>query len=409
MQSAAAIVCALALALALALAFVAQRRQRREAFGPPAVRMASNPFNVAGPPVQSFATTMWPDLLKAAPRAPPLFDGAPIELLCDPDDAAKHYAGMRGVPAARAGHFLLLTAPNRTSATSVANWAGARVGYTDRSELLLALSLMTAARLSPRRVTLVWVPKPRFERLSEALADDVDVVVAYVVRDSAFFDIIARQTLNAAGFGAAGVSVDTVNVTAPEEMEAEGAALVRAVRFSYPHVQADTVPLGDWFGPGAAVVVSPANQRAAVLLRMTQVWVQLGARRGAHVERFVTQYVWDAEALDARFACVGGAVNAPKAECDSAFDAAGLPKRTPTAWDRRCESDEECPYVGEGGGCRDGSCDLPVGVLRLSFRQAAGGEPLCDAASGAACSPVFAKDGALSVNADATEALRRAG
>jgi len=75
--------------------------------------------------------------------------------------------------------------------------------------------------------------------------------------------------------------------------------------------------------------------------------------------------------------------DSPKHECfekPQILDRVGC-EREGSTWDRRCVYDAECPFftgVGEGGGCVNGYCELPVGVRRLGYRSGVpGDEPMC--------------------------------
>ena len=107
------------------------------------------------------------------------------------------------------------------------------------------------------------------------------------------------------------------------------------------------------------------------------------------VENFITRLEMPADYLEAVkedydksnkggfYGCYGnGEVNS-KFECDSYYNIDGTPKQYYSFWDKRCDTDIECPYyksnsnyVNNRGGCINGGfCEFPVGVKRLGFTK----------------------------------------
>ncbi len=66
--------------------------------------------------------------------------------------------------------------------------------------------------------------------------------------------------------------------------------------------------------------------------------------------------------FDARFRCVDDPIIKNSHICPN------------NSWDRPCEVDEECPFFQSGnpalrGGCKDGYCEMPIGVSRVGYRK----------------------------------------
>lgn len=64
-----------------------------------------------------------------------------------------------------------------------------------------------------------------------------------------------------------------------------------------------------------------------------------------------------------------------KGLCESSFDVIGKPK-VKGVWDKPCETDNECPffqkntnYLNYRGGCQNGYCEFPLGVVRTGFKS----------------------------------------
>ena len=73
---------------------------------------------------------------------------------------------------------------------------------------------------------------------------------------------------------------------------------------------------------------------------------------------------WDATVDDPRFRCTAEPTVKNRFICPG------------NSWDRPCEQSEECPFYvggggggGGGGGCKDGYCEMPLGVERVGFRK----------------------------------------
>ena len=77
------------------------------------------------------------------------------------------------------------------------------------------------------------------------------------------------------------------------------------------------------------------------------------------------------------YGCYGNGEITNKFECDSYYNIDGTPKNYYSFWDKKCETDEECPYFKSNtyypnnrGGCIKGNyCEFPVGVKRLGFTK----------------------------------------
>ena len=76
------------------------------------------------------------------------------------------------------------------------------------------------------------------------------------------------------------------------------------------------------------------------------------------------------------YSCYGNNNIKNKFECNSYYTKEGLDKNYYSVWDKKCYSNDECPYYkantkynNERGGCIDGYCELPIGVKRIGFTK----------------------------------------
>jgi len=111
------------------------------------------------------------------------------------------------------------------------------------------------------------------------------------------------------------------------------------------------------------------------------------------IENFITRLEMPSDYLDAIkenynvsdknnkgggfYGCYGNSEIKNKFECDSYYKIDGTPKTYYSLWDKKCVSNNECPYyksnsnyVNDRGGCiNNGYCEFPVGVKRLGFTK----------------------------------------
>ena len=76
------------------------------------------------------------------------------------------------------------------------------------------------------------------------------------------------------------------------------------------------------------------------------------------------------------YACYGNNNIINKFECDSHYTKEGIEKNYYSIWDKKCSSNNECPYYKSNkkynnnrGGCVNGYCELPIGVKRIGFTK----------------------------------------
>jgi hypothetical protein len=76
------------------------------------------------------------------------------------------------------------------------------------------------------------------------------------------------------------------------------------------------------------------------------------------------------------YGCYGNNKIVNKFECDSFYTKEGNPKDYYSIWDKKCATNEECPYYKKNtryensrGGCINGNCEFPVGVKKIGFTK----------------------------------------
>jgi hypothetical protein len=381
------------LMLALAAGFLAEPQPVEhfiDSSSPKIHWVGDNPMNIEFKPdiyrlekatLGSFDVKTWPDIFPAAPDLP-INLKAPATatvLAVDPLDAG-HWSGR---PTFQMPTGYIVGLANLTAALGMTcghDWVGRTIGYTDRTSLLFILTVLHGHRIARESVRIVRVPKVYWDKLEEVLTETVGVIVTYVVPGSPMHKLILMQNVSVMGF--------------------QGIEAAR-IRLTSPHVKLESVNMGVIFGAGVAQVMGRERTSRVPTLALTGVMIDgpvdaakaqilegadsvggrivamgVETRGGAGTETFVSRLEWPDTQDDERYQCYGEKKATTRAACNSPYDPAGLPKDLPTVWDRPCESKEDCPYVsGSRGGCIDGSCELPVGVQRKSFRTAVAEPP----------------------------------
>jgi hypothetical protein len=83
--------------------------------------------------------------------------------------------------------------------------------------------------------------------------------------------------------------------------------------------------------------------------------------------------------FDPRYECYEHPSYQTQGLCESPYDEIGQYRKPVYKWDRRCETNIECPYYQKNtnyqnyrGGCVDGYCEMPIGMSNNSYRTGVG-------------------------------------
>ncbi len=107
-----------------------------------------------------------------------------------------------------------------------------------------------------------------------------------------------------------------------------------------------------------------------------------------NIENFITRLEMPKDYLEAidesyegsgssgNYGCYGNNKIVNKFECDSYYTKEGNPKDYYSIWDKKCATNEECPYYKKNtryensrGGCINGNCELPIGVKKIGYTK----------------------------------------
>ena len=292
--------------------------------------------------------------------------------LSKPIAIKKGFGDSEPIASSGKGYFVRLTLPEIAHKETCAfDFKGRRIGYLTEDDKYMIQAIIAAYRIPERSVQLVNIPMSQWMQFETLFRTGVvDLVITNVIAGSPFSLLLQIQSILIDGFK----GID------PERM-----------RLFYPWGKLVNMPKETLRRPSSKNLVGQGDvfemQMGLYPLENT------GAREAfADVthEAFadVTRLEYDRDAMDPAFKCYGNKSIESKAHCMSAYNEIGERKRKPTAWDRPCLIDEDCPfYTGEHGGCEKGSgvCELPIGVKRIGFRlhDASGtNAPFCYAPNG---------------------------
>ncbi len=260
------------------------------------------------------------------------------------------------------GYFVVITDSHKSLHRPCnIQFTGARVGWYDISDYHLLKAFQKGYRISEASMELVQISLNDLPKVAEMLAKgELDFMVTYVVPSSAYCAFLKQLPIVITGF-------QDLNID--------------RIKLFHPFVSTRTVNLREMFMDQNRTTKAFVPEKAAS-------YPVLSMRLGIHhiygtmpaiQEPFITRFVRDDEAMDPRYTCYGDSRIESKAECNSPYDAIGLPKRFESTWDRPCTQDIDCPffqanthYPNLRGKCLpNGVCEMPVGTQRVSYRKIA--------------------------------------
>jgi len=242
------------------------------------------------------------------------------------------------------------------------NIVGKRIGCMTYTELNIIECIARGYRIPKGEYQTEIIPLTKWDSLEELAKTKYDFIVAFMIPDTPMHSLLRRSALPVRGFST--LDIDRI-------------------RLFYPYADLVELNLMNLFPPSNETSTSTKTDITNVLTIQEGVWRKGGAPLLASTtvangrEGFITRLFVDPENKDANFRCYGDPRASSKEACNSNYDALGNDRQVTTEWDKPCTTNEECPfyranknYVNERGKCTsDGTCELPVGVNRLSSRK----------------------------------------
>lgn len=264
-------------------------------------------------------------------------------------------SSMKGPIKSVTGYYVALGLPAPMFAQECAfDWFNKRIGYIDWCDRYLVKSIMRGYRIPDDSTTVVPVPMEQWDNLVDYMVKNkVDIIVAFVIPESGFHQLLLRQQLSVVGWGK--LDIDRIKVFHP-----------------YVSVAKIDVKKIIVHGDTSSLMVMDREKYGPLLAMDMGTY----AVSSSSTENFVSRLEISPETLDPTYRCYGELTLETKALCESPFDPSGEPKKKRTIWDRPCIKNEDCPfykanrnYANTRGGClKGGVCEMPVGVLRTAFR-----------------------------------------
>jgi hypothetical protein len=248
------------------------------------------------------------------------------------------------------GYFLALVPPSKQTKFKCAfDLTNKVVGFFDRCDYHLIQSIIYSYRISRDAVSTVELPYESLANISKWISEsDIDIFITYVVPGSAYHNVIGSIELLL-------LSWETVDLD--------------RLGLFYPKLRKSDILVEE--------VVKPSHKTTVVRGTTTFTLLETNHYRvplGSAPETFISRLQYSPDALDTSYGCFGDLLIESKANCNSNYTPTGELKPSKTVWDKRCTRNEECPFfskhsMSERGGCKDGFCELPIGVQRTSFMK----------------------------------------
>lgn len=239
------------------------------------------------------------------------------------------------------------------------------VGYFDISDLYFIKALIYGYKQNLATVTFKKLNYSDINNLADMLkSNQIDIVITYIIPNSQFFLNIQLQNIAILGF-------ENLNIN--------------RIRVTYPYITDNGNRIPDTFklATGSQVRMQVKNN-TDIIPAMKKKLVNIKNPIGNHssVELFDNEIsVLNDDYTDKNYRCYGNPDIISKGLCESPVDLIGLPKKSPTKWDKPCKKDDDCPFYNSTkrrGGCDNltGFCEMPVGAKRIAYRFYSG-EPFC--------------------------------
>lgn len=272
--------------------------------------------------------------------------------VADPLDAERF--NKRIVGYSPTGYFVTIANPTKAFNMDCSyNLGGKRIGYFDITDLYFIKALAYGYRMSMKSFMVSQLDVATSPNLSTLLQSDLDIIITFVIPGSPFYQWLQTQK-DVSLMGFRNIDIDRV-------------------RLSYPYIITNPeMTLKKVFVSEGSSFLVMDREKSQVLPGMQAPLIELQPG----TETFIDQLEITPDSINPDYRCYGDANIDIKPLCSSAYDVMGMPKRKPTTWDIPCTQDTDCPffqannkYPNNRGGClKDGLCEFPVGIRRVSYR-----------------------------------------
>lgn len=245
------------------------------------------------------------------------------------------------------------------------------IAYVSMTDYLFIQALIKAYRQDIKKLTLIRVTPRDLKQTSKKL---FDYMFTYVVLDSEYMNYLKNINYFINGLN----DVD-----------------INRIKAFYPFIEENYSSVRNYFSkdPNDKSYDIYLSNKNSLIPTMKYDVIR-------SVENFITRlelpddYLTPVDKLyvennkKGNYGCYGNEKITNKFECDSYYNYDGSVKQYYSKWDKKCESNSDCPYYKSNknypnsrGGCNDdGYCEFPVGVKRIGYtkyKDTGVNRPLC--------------------------------
>lgn len=257
----------------------------------------------------------------------------------------------------KSGIFVCVSAIQMGADKCIWNLSNKTVAYITMTDYLFLQAFIKAYRQDVKKIRIVRIEMNSFNIRGKLF----DYLFTYVVIGSNYMNFIKNQKYFINGF-------DDVDIY--------------RIKAFYPFIEENYATIREYFTEDSndSYNVYLSNKKTLIPTMKLQII--------RAVENFITKldmpedyYMktdreYDVTNNKGNYGCYGNGNIINKFECDSLYNYDGSSKIYYSKWDKKCATNEECPYYkanskypNERGGCLNGFCELPVGVKRIGFTK----------------------------------------
>uniref|UniRef100_A0A6C0J596 Uncharacterized protein n=1 Tax=viral metagenome TaxID=1070528 RepID=A0A6C0J596_9ZZZZ len=265
------------------------------------------------------------------------------------------------------GIFLYITSSILVTDTCVWDIENKTVGYVFPSDYYFIQAFIKAYKIDINKVNLVQFS---IDDLIKKELPEFDVLITYVIPDSEYMVIIEHLKYFINGFN--DVDLDRLKAFYPflkEKNDYIGNFLSKNMKGFISNVKT-IIPEMNYVIIKNIPVISNIQETFITRLEMPEGYIEGKDYKNvnsSNLELISELY------NDRNYGCYGNNIVNNKFECDSMYNIDGTGKNYYSVWDKKCNTDSDCPFYSKNylsGGClKDGFCELPIGVKRTGFMK----------------------------------------
>tara|TARA_Y100000389_G_C17471316_1_gene531438 strand:- start:8155 stop:9297 length:1143 start_codon:yes stop_codon:yes gene_type:complete len=318
--------------------------------------LTTQPLNSLQKNVKFIKQSNLHNIIKTLSRKDPItykYDN--ISIIIDPLDYYKSLSNNK-YKKIDTGHFFYFS-KKQLNESCTFDFQCKKIGFLTKTDFYFINSIIKGYRMTKNNIKLIQLNPsvPNF--------DNVDFVITRIVKNSKLYDQISNLSLYVYGFN----NID-----------------IHRIRLFYPFVKTYNTNLSYFFNNTKTLKLDLKSTNIPILSMILIDDIDVNI-----VENFLTRLEINKNAYNERYSCFNDEFNQNMALCNSKYDINGELKTNHSLWDKKCYSDNDCPfylknknYPNTRGGCikkdkeKYGSCEMPVGINQLGYTKY-DGSPFC--------------------------------